>query len=264
MARNATTGFRTAFGWTGRRAFRIGTWPLDLFLYIFHTLHGWLRRGRFRNRDALRQILQAGADPLPAILLLGLVVGFTFALPLLVFSPQLAETRLAPLLMRIIGLELGSLLTAVVLLGRTGRAMAIELANMKLHGEVRGLERLGIDVNDYFCAPRLIGTSVAQLVLATYFTATALFGGMLLASLLFRGEASGLATAILAAVETGDLGIFIAKNLVYGLIIAGAACYSALQVEVAPTEVAQRAQQAATNGLLLIFVINALLAALAA
>ncbi|HEX7047655.1 MAG TPA: ABC transporter permease [Gammaproteobacteria bacterium] len=185
MAFDATINFKSVCGWTGRRAFRLFTYPVDLLLFIAYALRDWAksRSSHFHKGTTLRQVLQSGADPLPAILLLGLVVGFTFALPLLMFSPQLAETDLAPLLMQLIGLELGSLLTAVVLIGRTGRAMAVELANMKLHGEVRGLERLGINVNDFFTAPRLIATSAAQLVLATYFTATALFGGMLLASL---------------------------------------------------------------------------------
>ncbi|HEX6928611.1 MAG TPA: ABC transporter permease [Gammaproteobacteria bacterium] len=266
MSADTTISFRSAFGWTGRRAIRLFTYPVDLFLFIFHALRDWAGSGRVHHTNdhaALRQVLRAGADPLPAILLLGFVVGFTFALPLIMFSPQLAETELAPLLMQLIGLELGSLLTAVVLIGRTGRAMAVELANMKLHGEVRGLERLGIDMNHFFVAPRLIATGTAQLVLATYFTAAALFCGMLLASLLYRGEASGLAVEILAAVETDELLIFIAKNLLFGLVIAGAACYSALQVEIAPTEVPERARQAATNSLLLIFFINGTLALLA-
>lgn len=260
MTHEATSGWKSVFGWTGRRTLRLGTYPLDLSIFIFHVLRDWTRRGHVRDHvtrhETLRHVLQAGADPLPAVLLLGLVVGFTFAAPLLMLSPQFAEDELAPLLLRIIGLELGPLITSVVLIGRTGRVMAIELANMKLHGEARGLERLGINLNDFFAAPRLIGASVAQLVLATYFIAIALFGGMLLAGSLYRGNASGLATATLAAVETGDLLIFILKNLLFGLIVAGAACYSALQVEIAPTEVPQRAQQAATNSLLLVFVIN--------
>lgn len=268
MAVESPSYLNVIFGWTGRRTLRLGTYPVDLSIFIFHVLRDWIRRGHFRKvmtrHNALRQILQAGADPIPAVLLLGLASGFTIALPLVMFSPQLAETDLAPLLMQVIGLELGPLLTAVVLIGRTGRAMSIELANMKLHGEARGLERLGINLNDFFAGPRVVGTSIAQLVLATYFTAIALFGGMLLASAAYGNGPGGLAAATLAAVETDELLIFTGKNLLFGLVIGGAACFSALQVEVAPTEVPQRAQQAATNSLLLVFVLNALLAVLAA
>lgn len=265
MTPDTTISMKSLCGWTGRHAIRLFTYPVDLSLFVFHSLRDWSRHGQRRDRlhAALRQLLRTGADPLPAVVALGLIVGFTFALPLIMFLPELAENELAPLLMRLIGLELGSLLTAVVLIGRTGRAMAIELANMKLHGELRGLERLGIGINDFLIAPGLVATGVAQLVLATCFTATALFGGMLLASLALRGEAGGLATATLAAVETGELLVFIVKNLLFGLVIAGSACYSALQVERAPTEVPRRAQQAATSALLLVFFINGLLAVLA-
>ncbi len=257
---------RSVFGWTGRFAFRLVIYPVDLLLFIFHVLRDWVRHGHMRDpvmrRNVVVQILQSGGDPLPAVLLLGVVVGFTFALPLVMLLPQMAESELAPLLMQVIGLELSSLLTAVVLIGRSGRAMAIELANMKLHGEARGLERLGINLNDFFTAPRLIGAAAAQLILATYFTAAALFGGMLLASFIKQGKAASLALATLSAVETGDLLIFIAKNLAFGFIIAGAACYSALRVRIAATEVPERAQEAATNALLLVFIVNGLVTAL--
>ncbi len=252
MARDETISWKSAFGWTGRRAFRLFTYPVDLLLFIVHALHDSAKHDRLQNHATLRQVFRAGGDPLPAILLLGLFVGFTFALPLLMFSPQLAETELAPLLMQLIGLELGSLLTAVVLIGRTGRAMAIELAGTKPR-----------DGTSAFVGPQLVATSVAQLVLATYFIATALFGGMLLASLLYRGEASGLAVAILTEVKAGELLLFIAKNLLFGLIIAGAAGLSAFRTDAAPTKVAARAQEAATGSLLLVFFINGLLAAVA-
>lgn len=266
MAQNVSATRRSITGWTGRRAIALGTYPLDLSLYIAYVLRCWWRRGHLRDNfmrhATLAQTLEAGANPLAAILLLGALVGFTFAMPLLLISPQFAKDELAPLLLRIIGFELGTLLTAIVLIGHSGRAMAIELSNMRLHGEARGLEHLGIDLDSFFVAPRLIATCIAQLVLATYFTATALFGGVLLAGTFAQGEAASLAFAILGAVETGDLAVFIIKNLVFGLIIAGASCFSALQVRVAPTEVPQRAQQAATNSLVLVFLVNALAAVL--
>lgn len=262
MADKALPGWKSVTGWTGRRSFRLAGYPVDLSLFIAHALRRWVARGHLRDplnrRMTMAQVLEAGVDPLPAILIVGLLVGFSFAAPLVALMPALAESELAPLLLRVIGLELGPLLTATVLVGRAGRAMSVELANMQLHGESRGLQRLGIDLYAFFAAPRVIATAIAQLVLSTYFTTVALVGGVPLASLLYAGESGGLALATLSAVETGELAVFIVKNLVFGLVIAGAACFSAVQVRVAPTEVPQRAQQAATNSLVLVFVINAL------
>lgn len=251
MAFDATISVRSVCGWTGRHAFRLFIYPVDLFLFIAYTLRDGVKHRRLFIAT-LHEVLHSGASPLPAILLLGFLVGFTFALPLIMFSPQLAETELAPLLMQLIGLELGSLLTAVVLIGRTGRTMAIELASTRPRTD-----------ESSFLAPQLIATSLVQLVLATYFVATALFGGMLLASQLYRGETTGLAVAILTAVEAGELLLFIAKNLLFGLIVAGAAGLSAYRIDATPAKVAARSQEAATGSLLLVFFIDGLLAIVA-
>lgn len=266
MAITAPARLPSIAGWTGRRSLRAGIYLLDLTVFIGYALLDWIRRGHLRNRATRRalvsQLLFTGIDALPVILLLALAIGFTFAAPFLVLSRSLGEDELASLLVRIVGLELGPLLTAIILIGRSGSAMAVDLANMKLHGEVAALEQLGINLNDFFIAPRLVGTGIAQLVLATYFTAVALFGGMLLADLLFAPGDGGLAGATARAVMPAGVLAFVVKNLLFGLVVAGAACHSALHVSASPTEVPQRTQQAIVNSLLLVFLSNLLIAVL--
>lgn len=251
-------------GWTGRHSLRAGAYVLDLVVFVGHALRDWFARGHLRNRATRRslvaQVLFTGIDALPLILLLALAVGLTFAAPFILLSRNLDEAELAPLLVRIVGVELGPLLTAIILIGRSGSAIAVDLANMKLHGEVAALEHLGINLNDFFVAPRLLGAAVAQLVLATYFTAIALFGGMLLANLLFAAGDGSLPLATAKAVTVGSVAVFTAKNLLFGLIIAGCACFSALRVQRSPTEVPQRTQQAIVSSQLLVFFLNGVIA----
>lgn len=266
MARAHLSSLSAITGWTGRRVIRMGTYPLDLTLFTAYALRAWWQHGHVRNRANRRatigHILSTGINALPATLIVALAVGLTVAIPLAPVAATIGETEFAALLLRIIGLELGPVLTAVVIIGRAGSAMAAELANMKLHGETAALQHLGVDLRDFFIAPRLFAGGVAQLVLATYFTGAALFGGMLLGNWLVAGEAGGLALATLDAVRPFHFLVFIGKNLLFGLLIAGTACYSAVRVGSNPVDVPVRVRQAITNGLVLVFVINGLFAVL--
>lgn len=251
-------------GWTGRRALRVGTYPLDLVVFIGHALAAWIRRGHLRNRATRRitaaHVLLTGLNALPATLITALAIGLALGLPLVPFAAAIGEAQLGEFFMRLLGLEVGPLFTAVIVLGRAGSAMATELANMKLHGETAALEQLGIDIRDFFIAPRLIAGAVAQLVLATYFTTVALFGGALLAGRLVSGSGPELVLATMDAIDPLHLAAFVGKNLVFGLVIAAAACYGAVQVTRAPFEVPQRVQRGLTSGLVLVFLLNGLMA----
>lgn len=263
MARASSLTLSSMLGWTGRRAIRTGTYPLDLGLFIAYALLAWFRHGHIRNRATRRvavgHVLLTGINPLPATLIVGLTVGFTFGVLLVPLTGTLGMADLGQLVLRTLGMEVGPVLTAIVIIGRAGSAMATELANMKLHGETRALEQLGIDIRDFFIAPRIIAGAIAQVVLATYFTAIALFGGLLLASLLVTGQAASLALATIGAIDPMHFGVFICKNLLFGLLLSGAACYSAVQTKTV-VDVPQRVQRAITASLLLVFVLNALLA----
>lgn len=250
------------FGWTGRKTLRAGAWVLDLAVFTGNALRDWVHRGHLRNpatrRALVSQLMFTGIDALPVIILLALAIGVTFGAPFVLLAGRLDEAELAPLLVRILGLELGPLLTAIILIGRSGSAMAVDLANMRLHGEVAALEQLGINLNDFFVAPRLLGASISQLVLATYFTFVALFGGMSLATAILGG--TDMAAVTVGAIVPADVAIFVIKNLLFGLIIGGAACFSALHVRRSPTEVPQRTQQAIVSSLVLVFLLNGIVA----
>lgn len=265
MADTPQSAFSQFTGWTGRHAIRAGTYPLDLSVFIGHALRAWWARGHFRNRAtrrvAIGHILATGINPLVATLLTGLALGLTVGVPLAPLANAIGEGELAALLLRIVGLELGPVLTAVVVIGRAGSAMATELANMELHGETAALEHLGVDLRDFFIAPRIIATTIAQLVLATYLTTVALFGGLLLGVWLVSDNAGTLALATFDALRASHVLVFIGKNMLFGLLIGGAACYSALRVRHGPADIPARVQQAITHGLVLIFIINGLIGA---
>jgi len=251
--------------WWGRTTIDIALYVVDLTVFIMLALRAW--RGwhalslRSTRMTIVNQIIFTGVDALPVILLLGLAVGISMTAQLLNLAVDFGtDKEMVDLVAAIIGMELGSLITAIVLIGRSGSAIVVDLGNMKLHKEVEGLELLGIDINDMIVAPRLIGASVSQMALSVFFAGVATFGGVAAAGLLLSGSYLRLITPLMSAFTPAQILVFLLKNLLFGLIIAGTACFHALKVGVSPTEVPQETQRAIVNALLLVFILDGLFA----
>ncbi|MGH8401371.1 MAG: ABC transporter permease, partial [Gammaproteobacteria bacterium] len=145
MAETHPGRFTTTLGWTGRRTLSLGGYLLDLTTFIIDALRDWFGSGRLFNRATRQsltsQIIFTGVDALPVVTLLALAVGFSITSQLLTLALALGSERdVGPMLINIVGMELSSLLTAIVLIGRSGSAIAVDTGYMKLHGEVEALE----------------------------------------------------------------------------------------------------------------------------
>ena len=252
-------------GWVGRRTIGSALYATDLTYFIVQALRQVRRRYQADNAATSRalyaQIIFSGVDALPIVVLLALAVGVSITMQILVLGEALGTTSdVIHLLAQIVGMELGSLLTAILLIGRSGSAIAVDLGNMKLHGEVEALELLGIDVMDFFVAPRVLGAAIAQLVLATVFACVALFGGVVMAGLLLSSGYLAYLQPLAQSIAPGTILAYAGKNLLFGLIVAGTACFHAMRVGRSPTEVPQQTQRAIASSLVLVFVLDGLFA----
>ncbi|HEX7964795.1 MAG TPA: ABC transporter permease [Gammaproteobacteria bacterium] len=252
-------------GWTGRRTLSVGSYLLELTVFVLRAFREWAQRRQVFNRATLQtlygQIIFTGVDALPLVSFLGLAVGLSITSQMLKLATALGnEADVAALLTRIVGMELSSILTAIVLIGRSGSAIAVDLGSMKLRGEVQGLELLGINVNEFFVAPRIIGAGIAQFTLAVYFAVIALFGGVLINDLLTPGSSAHQLSKLAEAIAPEQVLLFGLKNLLFGITIAGTACYHGLRVRTSPTELPQQTQRAIVTSLVLVFAADGLLA----
>ncbi|MDE2197089.1 MAG: ABC transporter permease [Gammaproteobacteria bacterium] len=268
MAEAAFGRLAAALGWTGRRTLSLGAYLLDLTIFAVKAIRDWSGHGRLFNRATLQtlisQIIFTGVDALPVVTLLALAVGLSITSQILSLAQALGSERdVAVLLTNIVGVELSSLLTAIVLIGRSGSAIAVDLGSMKLHREVEGLELLGINVNTFFVTPRVLGAAVAQFTLAIYFAAIALFGGVFLNGLLFSTVYAQQLVRMAEALQPSQLVVFALKNLLFGVIIAATACFHGLRVQTSPTELPQQTQRAIVTSLVLVFLVDGLLAVVA-
>ncbi len=265
MAEQRNSKLNLVSGMVGRQALRLPLYVLDLTLFTLQALREWREHSNLRNRatysSLVSQMIFTGIDALPPIILLSLASGVSITSMLLTNVQVFGSTTdIVNILADVVALELGSLLTAVILVGRSGSAIAIDLGNMKLNREVEGLELLGINVNHFFVTPRLLGTTVSQLVLAIFFSSLSVISAIAFNASLYSTSYWKYLGEIPLAFDPADLMLFVVKNLIFGLIIGVAACYHGLRVQNSVTEIPQQSQRAIVNSLSMIFLLDGLFA----
>jgi phospholipid/cholesterol/gamma-HCH transport system permease protein len=206
-------------------------------------------RRMLRLPDLLRYVDQAGVRSLPLILLLGYLIGlilaFQSAVPMRRFGADIFVANLVAIsLLR----ELGPLLAAVVLAGRTGSAFAAEIGTMKVNEEIDALVTMGLDPMTMLVLPRMIA---AMLVMPVMTMALDLAGLLGMATVM-RGFGFPLVTIAVQVqnwVSASDLygGMF--KAVCFGLAVAAIGCRAGLGTGVGPRAVGLSATAAVVGGI---------------
>ncbi len=208
-------------------------------------------------RVAVRQIFFTGFEALPLISVIALLLGAT-----IVVQGQLLAAvpgdMLGEVLVAVVLREIAPLVTAIVIAGRSGTAMATELGNMKANNEILGLSSLGIDPYRFLVLPRLVGTVVSVLVLTVYFGALAIAGGLAASAVLGQGSVGGVQAGFSAALLPLDLPLFVCKGAGLGVLVGWLCCHFGMEVGASPTEVPQRASQAVVSSMLACVIYNTL------
>jgi phospholipid/cholesterol/gamma-HCH transport system permease protein len=220
------------------------------------------RRRHFRTADLWRTADQAGvrAIPLAALLggLMGLILAFQSLLPMHRFGADLYVADLVSIsLLR----ELGPLLAAVILAGRTGSAFAAEIGTMKVDQEIDALATMGIDPVTMLVLPRLVAVALVTPVLTIALNLAGLAG----MSVVLVGSGippSAVASHVTGAVVPLDLygGLF--KALVFGGAVALIGCRSGMGAGNGPAAVGEAATAAVVGGIVATIMLDGLLAVL--
>jgi len=202
-----------------------------------------------------RQIYFTGVQALFVVAAIGLVLGLAIITQVASLAGRTTDLT-GRILVWVVVRELGPLFAAIIVIARSGTAVAAELGSMKVNDEVRYLRAMGIPASRYLVMPRIAGVTTSLLALLFFFQGTAVLGGLALSSFLFdlpfRAQLDNLA----ATLSFFDLSISLVKGLVFGLVIAAAACYHGLRVRRSITEVPQAATRAVIEALILVVVID--------
>jgi phospholipid/cholesterol/gamma-HCH transport system permease protein len=170
-----------------------------------------------------------------------------------------AESYLSRLLAELVIRELGPLMVGILVIARSGTAVATELANRKLSGELASLWASGVDPFGYVLAPRLLGGVISMFSLVIVFDAVALLGGFLVASTRLPLSLRFFLDALAAAIGPRELLATFGKCLVFGAGIPLVCAFYGVRVRRSPTEIPQAVTRAAVGSLLVLVLGGAVL-----
>lgn len=203
------------------------------------------------------QIYFTGFQALPLISVLALASG---SIVILQSSSNLTlfggQEMLGNLLVAIVVREIGPLMTALVVIARSGTAVASEVGNMRANREIEALESMGINPLSYIVFPRLVGGVLSVMCLALYYVFIALLGGFLLTKALHDMPFNFYYDSLAKAVAFEDIWLFLLKILFSGMIIFVVACYQGMSVRRGPWEVPVVTTQAVVNSIVYVVVFN--------
>ena len=229
----------------------------DVCLAFGTLLHG---RTRFRRSDLAVLLQDCGAQALPIVTLISFLVGtilaFMGSVQLQQFGAQIYVADLVALAMV---LELGAMMTAVIMAGRTGAAFAAQLGTMRVNQEIDALTTLGISPMEFLVVPRLLALVLMVPLLTVYADLMGILGGAVvsagmpdISSEVYFGRAQ--AALSLTAVAQG-----LVKSAVYGVLVALAGCLRGMQSGRSAAAVGAAATSAVVTGIVGIIVASALL-----
>jgi phospholipid/cholesterol/gamma-HCH transport system permease protein len=213
-----------------------------------------------RWRDAWLVAEQAGANGLPIIaligLLLGLILAFQSAMPMRRFGADIFVANLIGISML---RELGPLMTAIILAGRSGSAFAAELGTMKVTEEIDALVTMGLEPVRFLVLPRVLAAVTVTPLLTVFANLFGLIGGaVVMGSLGF--PLVTFINQILSAVTVGDFLRGLIKSFVYGMVVAAIGCLRGLEAKTGASAVGQSTTSAVVSGIVLIAIVDGVFA----
>lgn len=200
----------------------------------------------------------ASALPIVTVisLLVGLIVAFLGAVVLQRFGADYYVSYLVSYgMLR----ELGALMTAIIMTGRTGAAYAAELGSMKITEEIDALKTLGISPINFLVTPRILAVVLAMPMLVVYADVIGILGGMSVAVTMLDLTTTQFFTGLLEPVVLGDAILGLVKAVVYGVIVGLAGCMRGLQTGDDASAVGDATTSAVVTGIVLIVLANAVI-----
>ena len=203
----------------------VGQLLLDVLRLIKNPVRGpW--------RDVSGHLYSMGATALPITALVGFLIGVVLAY---LMSLQLRQFGADAFIVNILGIslvrELGPLLGAILVAGRTGSAITAQIGVMRVNEELDAMQVMGIPQGFRLVMPRAMALALAMPLVAMWTTVCALVGGMLAADAAMGVSPAYFIQAMPAAVDIANLYLALAKSVTFGIAIALIACHWGLEVE---------------------------------
>jgi phospholipid/cholesterol/gamma-HCH transport system permease protein len=229
----------------------------DACLAFVKLLQG---RVRFRRSDLALLLQECGAQALPIVTLISFLVGtilaFMGSVQLQQFGAQIYVVDLVGLAMV---LELGAMMTAIIMAGRTGAAFAAQLGTMRVNQEIDALTTLGISPMEFLVVPRLLALVLMVPLLTVYADLMGILGGAVISAGMLDISYGAYFGRTQAALSLTAFAQGLIKSAVYGVLVALSGCLRGMQSGRSAAAVGAAATSAVVTGIVGIIVASALL-----
>ena len=225
---------------------------------------GWniLRHpSRMRGQALARQLELVGVTALPIVglmcFLVGIVIAQQGAVQLKEFGAEMLTINLTG---RISMRELGVLMTAIMVAGRSGSAFAAQIGTMKLTEEIDAMRTIGVSPIEALVIPRIMASVVMMPLLGFYAACVAIVGGAFISAFTLGIPFFTFLLRIREVLPLHDIWVGLVKAPFFGLIIGMAGCYQGMQVKADAEEVGLRTTMAVVQAIFMVIVMDAFFA----
>lgn len=239
----------------------------DMLAFIGEVFSGFLnflrRRAQFRLSDLFFQIEAAGPSALFIVtlisVLVGMILAFVGAVQLRLFGAEIFIANLVGLGM---AREMGAMMTAIIMAGRTGAAYAALLGTMQVNEEIDALKTIAVSPIEFLVLPRLIALLITMPLLCIYADFMGIIGGAIVSASMLDISFFQYFQQIQGFVGLSHFVIGIIKAAIFGLLIATAGCFRGLQCGRSASAVGFAATSAVVTSIVLIIVADAIITVL--
>ena len=248
----------------GRETVRIGREATDLLSFLGLTvtvlLRSLLKPWRIRLIPLISHMEQTGLNALPIVglisFLVGIVLAYQGADQLARFGAQIFTINLVAVgVLR----EMGILLTAIIVAGRSGSSFTAQIGTMKVNEEVDAMQTLGLDPMEVLVMPRVMALVLVLPLLTFYADIMGLFGGAVMVTLVLDISFFQFVRQLSDAVTLETFLVGIIKAPLFAFIIGMIGCYEGLQVSRSAESVGRQTTRAVVEAIFLVIVLDALL-----
>jgi phospholipid/cholesterol/gamma-HCH transport system permease protein len=212
-------------------------------------------------RDISGNLYRIGATALPITALVGFLIGVVLAY---LMAQQLRQFGADAFIVNILGIslirELGPVLAAILIAGRSGSAITAQIGVMRVTEELDAMKVMGIPQGFRLVLPRAIAMAVAMPLLSVWTTLAALSGGILAADMVMGLTPAYFVTALAKVVLVSNLWLAVGKSVVFGLLIALIGCHYGLRIKPNTQSLGEGTTASVVTSITVVLLVDALFA----
>ncbi len=216
---------------------------------------------RIRFTSTISNMQSVGLNAMPIVGLLAFLVGIVLTF---ISGDQLQRFGAGILIVNLLGIgvlrELGILITAIIVAGRSGSAFTAEIGTMKINQEVDAMLTIGLDPMEVLVVPRILGLMIMLIPLGFFADMIMISGGAIMSSITLGVTFSQFIHQFKSVVPIQELWIGVIKTPFFAFVIAMVGCYHGLQVSGSAESVGQHTTQSVVQSIFLVITLDAIFA----